>query len=71
MLPFERKVEDKKMVIKKIEDVTKKTKLGNKSHQRAQAKAIAMENAELLFKMLHGAENSRKEAKKRSQSVKL
>ena len=59
VLAFERKVENKKEQIKRIEQVTKRTKLpdrqSDKKKNNGNAKQMAKENALMLFKLLHGS----------------
>jgi len=64
-MPFDRKVVDKREIVKRIESVTKKTKLTEKYEKKNRQKEMAMENAELLFEILHGKGS----AKKRTQSL--
>ena len=60
-MSFDRHVENKKEKIKKIEEITKKTKLVDVTKRKKNsAKETAMENAEMLFNLLHGKEALKK-----------
>ena len=63
VVPFERKVVDKKEQMKRIEAITKRAKDPDKLAQKNRTKQMAKENAEFLFNLLHG-----KEAKPRDRS---
>lgn len=55
VMSFERKVENKQDKIKKIEEITKKSRASDKKNKKsALKKDMAMENAEMLFDLLHG-----------------
>ena len=65
-MPFERKVENKKEKINKIEEITKKLKSSEKSSRKSRARVLAQENAELLFDLLHGSKSAGKREKSKS-----
>lgn len=54
------KVENKKDQIKRIEQITKNTKSAKVDQRKNSKKQMAKENAEMLFKMLHGSKASEK-----------
>ncbi len=54
-MPFERKIENRQDRIKKIEEITKKSRTSDKKNKKSVLKKdMAMENAEMLFELLHG-----------------
>ena len=71
-MPFERKVENKAEKKRKLEEIEQKVKNSQKTRKKKNvAKDIAMENAEMLFRLLHGdsgKENLMKPMKQRSKS---
>ena len=68
VVPFARKVENRKEQMKRIEAVTKKAKAPGKAAKRSAAKTMAKENAELLFSLLHGDGAVAKTARQRRWS---
>ena len=70
-VPFERKVENKKEKMDRIESITRKLKSSDKSSKKSQAMEVARENAELLFDLLHGSKSVRKSTTNRESSRKL
>lgn len=48
------KVENKKDQIKRIEQITRNTKSAKVDQKKNSKKQMALENAEMLFNMLHG-----------------
>ena len=59
-MPFERKVENKKEKMDRIEQITRKLKSFDKSSKKSRTRELAKENAELLFVLLHGSKSAGK-----------
>jgi len=59
-VPFERKVENKKEKMDRIESITRKLKSSDKLNKKSRSKDVAKENAELLFDLLHGKKSAGK-----------
>lgn len=71
-VPFERKVENKADKKRKLEEIEQKVKNSQKTRKKKSvSKDVAMENAEMLFRLLHGEsgkENLMKPMKQRAKS---